>query len=180
MEDAFVFDDYTNEELLQALEMKMKQADLSATDAAKKVAIDVLDRARSRPHFGNIGAVDNILTQAKSRQQRRRDLTPDTPFEPEDFDPDYDRLERASDSLVKLFEDVTGSEDIVVKLTGWQDVAKTRKQRGRDPRGIIPMSFVFKGPPGKLHSEGVDAGTALIACRNGEDYYRPKVWQSVL
>lgn len=54
MEDAFVFDDYTNEELLQALEMKMKQADLSATDAAKKVAIDVLDRARSRPRSSSI------------------------------------------------------------------------------------------------------------------------------
>jgi hypothetical protein len=156
MKDAFVFEDYSNEDLLKALEWKLKAGDLTATNPAKKVAIDVLEKARNRPNFGNIGEVENLLSEAKLRIQKRQSSlppdkqSPDAPFEPQDFDPDWNRSEHASQNLVTLFEDVSGSEDIVRKLSTWQAVAKNTKDRGKDPRDLIPTSFVFKGPPGKF------------------------------
>jgi AAA lid domain len=159
MKDAFVFEDYSNEDLLKALEWKLKEADLTATDTAKKVAIDVLEKARNRPNFGNIGEVENLLSEAKIRYQTRQNLLPPdrrssvAPFEPKDFDPGYDRGERASENLAKLFKDVSGFEGIVEKLSRWQTVAKNSKARGKDPRDFIPTSFVFKGPPGKFPYE---------------------------
>jgi hypothetical protein len=155
MEDAFHFEDYSDSELLQALELKLKEQDLTATDAAKQVAIEVLSRERNRPNFGNIGAVENLLTRAKGRYQERQmslpvdKRTPDAPFEPQDFDAEFNRNEHAVTNLTKLFEDVVGCEDVIKKLGEWQTMARNMKAIGKDPRGIVPTNFVFKGPPGK-------------------------------
>ncbi|THH18626.1 hypothetical protein EW146_g2397 [Bondarzewia mesenterica] len=155
IENAFHFEDYSDPELLQALEWKLKDQDLSATDAAKTVAIEVLSRARNRPNFGNIGEVENLLSQAKTRYQERQASmhigmrSPDAPFEPTDFDPEFDRGKHAVSNLAKLFEDVTGCEDIIEKLRGWQQMAQNVKSRRMDPRDFVPTNFVFKGPPGK-------------------------------
>lgn len=154
IEDAFQFKDYTEAELLQALEFKLKEHDLTATDAAKKVAMDNLNRARNRPNFGNIGEVENLLNQAKIRYQARQALlpvdqrSPDAPFEREDFDPEHDRNEHAATNLLRLFADVVGCDQIVEKLGNWQKMAKNMKALGKDPRDYIPTNFVFKGPPG--------------------------------
>lgn len=158
MDDAFQFADYTESELSQALEMKLKEHDLTATAAAKTVALDVLNRLRNRPNFGNIGAVENLLNQAKMQYQRRQGAlpaeqrSPDAPFEPTDFDPKYDRNDHAATNLVKLFEDVVGCEEIVAKLGKWQNMAGNMKKLGKDPRDYIPTNFVFKGPPGNYFS----------------------------
>lgn len=61
IEDAFHFEDYSNSELLQALEWKLNDQELRATDAAKSVAIEALSRLRNRPNFGNIGEVRHYL-----------------------------------------------------------------------------------------------------------------------
>ena len=139
---------------MQALELKLKDQDLTATDAAKTVAMEVLGRARNRPHFGNIGEVENLLTEAKTRYQGRqatlspKQQSPDAPFEPQDFDPDFNRNENAETNLERLFADVVGSGDVVRKLGGYQRMAKTMKARGLDYRATVPTNFVFKGPPG--------------------------------
>jgi transcriptional regulator with AAA-type ATPase domain len=156
MENAFTFADYTEDELLQALGWKLKAYDLSATDAAKKVAMEVLNRLRNRPNFGNIGEVENLLNRAKIRYQERQsklpthERSPDAPFEPIDFDPDFERDKHAATNLAKLFEDVIGCEDVVDKMSKYQKTAQTAKARDQDPRDLIPMNFVFKGPPGAL------------------------------
>lgn len=154
MEDAFYFEDYTTPQLLEILELKMKKQDLAATDAAKATAMQVLDRARNRKGFGNGGEVDNLLNKAKQRYARRTPATShqfvDTLFEPEDFDPEYDRGNRAATNLVKLFEDIVGREDMVKRLGEYQRLAQVLKQRGMEWKGQIPTNFVFKGPPGDL------------------------------
>ncbi|KZT43420.1 P-loop containing nucleoside triphosphate hydrolase protein [Sistotremastrum suecicum HHB10207 ss-3] len=154
IENAFHFHDYTDEELGKALDWKLKAQDLTATDKAKQAALEVLSRKRNRPNFGNIGEVENLLSEAKSRYQARQSLlplaqrSPDAPFEPVDFDPDFNRGERAGDNLVKLFEDVIGGDEIVQKLRGWQKVSENMKAVGQDPRKVVPTAFIFKGPPG--------------------------------
>lgn len=133
------------------LESKLKKQDLDASDAAKDVAIGLLSRERNRPNFGNGGAVENLLTATKTRfmaRHRGQSLPTDTVFEPQDFDPEFDRHLRASENLVKLFEDVVGCEEIIEKLGGYQETARVANARGLDPRELIPTSFLFKGPPG--------------------------------
>ena len=130
--------------------------DLTATDPAVDVAIDVLSRARDRPNFGNIGEVENLLSLAKTRFQKRQlSLAPEmrspvAPFEPEDFDPDYQRGQNAAVNLTKLFEDVVGCEDTIKKLATYQQTAQAMKALGMDPRESVPTNFIFKGPPGML------------------------------
>ena len=155
IEDAFNFEDFSDADLLQILEMKLKSGDLDATDSAKKVALELLIRMRNRPNFGNAGEVENIITQAKARCLSRRATLPaadrpiDIVFEPQDFDPDFDRGVTATANLVKLFDDIVGCEDIIDGLNGYQELALVCKKTGKDPRELIPMNFVFTGPPGE-------------------------------
>jgi hypothetical protein len=154
IEDAFHFQDFTGPQLRQILELKLKNQGLEATEKAKDVALDVLNRARRRPNFGNGGEVENLLSLAKGRQQSRQSSNPksecsaDVIFEPEDFDPDFDRVKHASTNCRKLFEDVVGCSEVVAKLEDYQRVAQSMKARGMDPNELIPTNFVFKGPPG--------------------------------
>jgi len=151
IENAFHFHDYNDAELMEALEWKLKDQQLTATDEAKRVAIEVLSRARNRPNFGNIGEVENILSSAKTRYQERTTL-PNAPFEPQDFDPDHRRNENAATNLAALFKDVIASEAVVEKLRKFQIMAQTCREKGMDPREMIPTNFVFKGPPGMVFS----------------------------
>ncbi len=150
IENAFNFEDYNDADLLKALELKLDEQQLNATSDAKRVAIEVLSRARNRPNFGNIGEVENILSRAKIAYQKRTTL-PDADLESQDFDPDYRRSENASQNLATLFKDVIGCEDVIQKLGNYQKIAQTCKtQEGLDVRDMIPTTFLFKGPPGKL------------------------------
>ena len=136
---------------------------MTATDAAKRVAIEVLSRLRNRPNFGNIGEVENLLSKAKVRHQERQatlpseERSPDAAFEPQDFDPDFNRGQNAESNLVKLFEDVVGCEEIVAKLQSFQRVASKAKAIGKDPRDLVPTNFVFKGPPGTTSVETINS-----------------------
>jgi hypothetical protein len=154
LESAFVFEDFNDVEIGRILDLKLKDIGFSVTDQAKRVAMDVLQRARNRPNFGNAGEVDIILDRAKALHQKRvsgnnsKDL--DT-LEAVDFDPDFDRGERAASNLSVLFKDVVGCEDLVRQIQGYQTVAANMKAVDMDPRDQIPFSFLFKGPPGRLY-----------------------------
>ena len=121
------------------------------------MAIEVLARLRQRPNFGNIGEVENLLSAAKTRCQERQSSLPlslrdpNAPFEPQDFDPEFDRSKDAASNLAKLFEDMVGAEGTIGKLHKWQQMAKNLKAKGKDFR-MIPTNFIFKGPPGMSNS----------------------------
>ncbi|KAI0067131.1 P-loop containing nucleoside triphosphate hydrolase protein [Artomyces pyxidatus] len=172
IEDAFHFHDFNDAELLEILNLKLKQQDLAATDAAKAIAINVLGRSRNRPNFGNGGEVENLLSKAKGQHQARhaslaaRDRPLDIVFEPQDFDADFDRDAHSADNLKELFKDVIGCEKVVEKLEEYQNIARVMKAQGKelkDARGLIPTNFVFKGPPG--------TGKTTTARKMGKVYF---------
>lgn len=152
--DAFWFENFSLPELESILCSKLEEDVLSATPEAIKVAMDVLDKARSRLNFGNGGEVENLISKAKTNHQGRISHLPPSErpekwvFEPQDFDPEYDRGKTATLNLQKLFSDVIGCEEIVRKLEMYQRVSQTMKSRNMDPKRYIPTNFVFKGPPG--------------------------------
>jgi hypothetical protein len=72
MDAAFVFEDFSDDELGRILDLKLRQQGFKASAQARKVALEVLSRGRNSPHFGNAGEIDNLLNGAKLRQQKRR------------------------------------------------------------------------------------------------------------
>ncbi|OJA15475.1 hypothetical protein AZE42_06349 [Rhizopogon vesiculosus] len=168
IEDAFMFEDFTEPQLQEIFERKLKDQDLGATDKAKQVALGVLSRRKNRPNFGNGGEVENMLTFAKDRYLKRQaskpsNLSLDIIFEPEDFDPEWDRDQHAAANLPKLFEDMVGCEAVVQKLEDYQNMAQGMKASGINISEQIPTSFIFKGPPG--------TGKTTIARKFGQVYY---------
>ncbi|KAI1773874.1 P-loop containing nucleoside triphosphate hydrolase protein [Hypoxylon cercidicola] len=163
----FHFEDFNDQQLGQILDLKLKQQGFRAGEAAKRVVLEVLRRARNRPNFGNAGEVDIILDQAKERQQKRlSELSSIRNVDllvPEDMDPDFDRGERAATNIRMLFQDVIGGEEIVEQLEGYQQVAKNMKNMDMDPRSQIPFGFLFRGPPG--------TGKTTTARKMGKVYY---------
>ncbi|PQE23789.1 NFX1-type zinc finger-containing 1 protein [Rutstroemia sp. NJR-2017a BBW] len=152
--NAFCFENFTMEELEKILRSKLDSYVLEATEEAIKVAMDVLQKASTRLNFGNGGEVENLIATARSNIQVRMSSIPvaDRPskwvFQPEDFDPEFERGKSAHANLRKLFSDVVGCQNIVKQLGQYQNVYKAMKSRGMDPRPYIPTNFVFKGPPG--------------------------------
>ncbi|RDW66353.1 hypothetical protein BP6252_09988 [Coleophoma cylindrospora] len=168
-DDAFYFEDFTDSELKEILRHKLSSQNLDASLGAVSTAIDVLNRARNGLNFGNGGEVENLISKAKKNYQTRQSLLPpaersiDFTFERQDFDPEYDRASGAELHLTELFQGVVGCESIVSKLDGYLKVAKGMRAQGLDPRGSIPMNFIFRGPPG--------TGKTTTARKFGQLYY---------
>ncbi|KAF4831782.1 NFX1-type zinc finger-containing protein 1 [Colletotrichum siamense] len=163
---AFNFEDFSGPEMRQILDLKLKDQAFTATDQAKRVAMEMLDRARNRPNFGNAGEIDNVLDQAKIRHQQRlssNQTTQVSTLEPLDFDENYDRAERTDTNVAKLFEGTVGCEAIVEKLQGFQKNVCAMKELGMDPKENIPFNFLFRGPPG--------TGKTTTARKMGKVFY---------
>lgn len=156
IDDAFEFEDFTKNELGQILDLKLKAGSMSVTAEARSVALDVLERYKARPNFGNGGEVENLLSRAKTNHQTRQSKLPvnqrdiDIVFEAQDIDPQYDRSKKAGINIQHLFKDIIGHQTVVGKLEEYQRVYANLKAAGRDPKEHIPMNFIFKGPPGNI------------------------------
>ncbi|KAK6440096.1 hypothetical protein LTR95_003679 [Oleoguttula sp. CCFEE 5521] len=166
IDSGFLFEDFSDDELAFILDAKLKAQVFVATPSARKVALDVLSRMRNRPNFGNAGAIDIVLNDAKLRQQKRfaRDkVSPSNILEAEDFDLDHKRAERAITNLARLFSGVVGCESIVNQLQDYQNIATNMRDLGMDPRDNLPCTFLFRGPPG--------TGKTTTARKMGKVYY---------
>lgn len=163
---AFTFEDFTQADLSKILDLKLKQQGFGVTKTAKTVVLDMLERARSRPHFGNAGEVDILLNGAKARHQTRLaagETLRKSTLEALDFDENYGRVENAETNVAQLFSDTIGCERIVAMLQGYQQTARTTKNLGLDPKDHVPFNFIFRGPPG--------TGKTTTARKMGKVFY---------
>ncbi|KAL2808249.1 P-loop containing nucleoside triphosphate hydrolase protein [Aspergillus granulosus] len=167
MDAAFVFEDFSNDELGQILDLKLRQQGFKTSTQGRKVALEVLSRGRNSPHFGNAGEIDNLLNTAKIRQQKRRssakNKTALSDLQPQDFDPDYDRGDRGDTNIPMLFQGIVGCETIINQLEGYRQTVKNMRQLGMDPKEQVPFNFLFRGPPG--------TGKTSTARKMGKVYY---------
>jgi hypothetical protein len=156
MDQAFVFEDFTKQELDLILDLKLKEQGYSVTDRGRRVVSEMLERARNRPQFGNAGEIDILLNAAKMCHQKRLSSSRSTSraadaiLDAADFDENFDHADKNEASISNLFEGVVGCENIVFKLEGYQQMARSLRQLNMDPRGRLPFNFVFRGPPGML------------------------------
>lgn len=163
---AFVFDDFSDDDLRKILDLKLRSIGYQATDQAKTVVKDMLCRARNRPNFGNAGEIDILLDVAKAQHQKR--LSSGATDEPSrleaiDFDEDFDRAVRADTDVRRLFLNTVGCDNIVKQLEEYQATVKTLKSLDMDPREGIPFNFLFRGPPG--------TGKTTTAKKMGKVFY---------
>ncbi|KAF7519098.1 hypothetical protein PCG10_010340 [Penicillium crustosum] len=168
IDQAFVFEDFTSNELNAILDLKLNEQGFGITDIGRRVVLEMLERSRNRPHFGNAGEIDNLLNTAKMRYQKRLSSTkqpgsvPDSILDAPDFDEDFDRADR-KESVAKMFEGVIGCESIVAKLEGYRQMVQILRRLDLDPRTQLPFNFVFRGPPG--------TGKTSTARKMGQVYY---------
>jgi hypothetical protein len=183
IDSGFLFEDFTDAEMAVIFDAKLKAQAFIATPKGRIVALEMLGRMRNRPNFGNAGAVDILLNDAKMRQQKRfaRDSVPRTAIlEAEDFDPDYERSERAITNIEMLFKGVVGCDKIVDQMKGYQNIATNMRERGMDPRAELPFTFLFRGPPGKSFNSRTTCGLSNNDCRYWKNDDRSQDGQSVL
>ncbi|KAK8109232.1 NFX1-type zinc finger-containing protein 1 [Apiospora sp. TS-2023a] len=163
---AFTFEDFDDQQLLQILNLKLKKQSFDATGEAKNVALEMLNRARNRPNFGNGGEIDIILDATKARHQARLsrgEATSRQLLEARDFDEHFDRAERSETNVNKLFEGTVGTEETVALLEGYQQTVRAMKALDMNPKESIPFNFLFKGPPG--------TGKTTTARKMGKVFY---------
>ncbi|KAL6872438.1 P-loop containing nucleoside triphosphate hydrolase protein [Trichoderma longibrachiatum] len=162
----FVFEDFDDDGLRQVLDLKLKASGFTTTGEGKRAALDVLIRERNRANFGNGGAIENLLSKAKSSYQKRltaKNCKKKSQLEAEDFDEDFDRTTRKDTNIRQLFQDEVGREDIIKKLEHIQSRVRQLKALDMGVLEEIPFNFLFRGPPG--------TGKTTTARKMGKVYY---------
>ncbi|KAI1743914.1 P-loop containing nucleoside triphosphate hydrolase protein [Xylaria scruposa] len=150
---AFVFKDYTTDQLRQIWKKKLRFRGLLATKEAEDIAMEILERQRHKLNFGNAGEVDIILDEAQRRYlERLRDDSPhfDQPIylQPADIDPEYQRLANAAIDVEKLFKGVVGCDEVKKEVRKWPKQIAKAKEKNLPNHKVFDMSFAFTGPPG--------------------------------
>ena len=156
MDGAFVFEEFTAEQLEEVLKIKMEKDDLTMTDEAKQVAMGMLELAKQRENFGNGGEVDNLLgralanyrTRFSNMAQEQRRNAGEICFLPEDFDPDWDQIYRTGEKVERLFDGLEGIDDVKDRFVSLTNRATSLRENGHDPVAFMPFYFAFKGPRG--------------------------------
>ena len=157
---AFVFSDFTKEQMEKILSLKLKTQGFDITDIGRQVVMEMIERARALPNFGNAGEIDILLDTAKMRLQKRIASSPPANYasaavlDAPDFDEEFDRADKTGSNIQKLFEGVVGCDEIIAKLERYQQLVRRLRKLNMDPRDEVPFNFLFRGPPGKLLGSG--------------------------
>ena len=110
-----------------------------------KRAVRTLAKSRANSHFGNAGAVDNLLSKGIVRMQGR-DQQDDTLTE-EDFEYNGDGLDAAK--LDSLFNDLIGCKSVKEKMAELKSTVEFSHAQGKNvASGGVSFNYLFLGNPG--------------------------------
>eukprot|EP01032_Pedospumella_encystans_P014867 gene14867-17051_t len=155
MENAFEFADYTDEQLVTILKSKCAQDQLGITDSTAQYAVAQLARARSMPHFGNAGALDNLLSVAKLNMGVRYYLSN------EDFHQGGEIPEHIEEAT--LFDDLLGCDNVLAELKRIQSSIKYAQKKKQDIKSTFECNYLFVGPSG--------TGKTTVARKMGQMFF---------
>ena len=150
---AIEFEDYTKEQLKQILVASLRERSLLASEDVLETALSVLEQQKNQRHFGNAGAVNNLVSVAiQSLTQRLNQLTAEkrknatrSVLIHQDFRSDHGK-ER---SIQDIFSGIIGCQKVVEKLRDLQTTIQYAKYRNRsDCFAEVARNFLFLGPPG--------------------------------
>jgi AAA+ superfamily predicted ATPase len=154
LENAFEFKDYDDDSLVRILKKTVEKEDLHISVETAVFAVKQLEGARARPNFGNAGAVNNLLSDAKLRMQKRinaqklivhKAVKKDW-FEKDDFKgKDY---QEEPIKPVELLKDLVGCQGIRKKLETLCKTVEYYKAKGKDVKSNASFNYLFVGNPG--------------------------------
>ena len=139
----FDFPDYDDQSLLRILINKVAQANLAMEPSLAKHVVRYLAKQRAKPHFGNAGAIDQLLSGAQTRLGARGGRG----FETADFAELTKEAERHQ-GLDSLLDDVVGMPAVRGKLQELRDLLAFVKEQGTPPADVVSFNYLFLGPPG--------------------------------
>jgi hypothetical protein len=148
-ENAFYFDDYNENELLEILNLNLKMNEMDADIKYRQKALDVLQGKKAQANFGNAGSVELIIKgsilkteqrNAKNTYHSMKLLASDIP------DPGTERKTKSTDPS-SLLDGLYRMEKIKQQLDKMRKTWTISKADGDK----IPKvgHFVFTGSPGK-------------------------------
>ena len=137
--DAFVFDDYNNEDLLWILRKRAEKDKLVMSFDTSKFAVKILSEQRRLPNFGNAGAVNNLLSRAIQNMQTRLISTgastkekSEAAIENEDFLSEEKRA-ALKINVDSLFEGMIGCAAVRNQVNTFISTIQYSYRIGRDP-----------------------------------------------
>lgn len=154
MENAFIFEDFTAEEMLKILLMKAKERGLELPYNVAREAVKVLETERRTKNFGNGGAAENLLARSiQAFEKRTAEFEPHEratmPLLAGDFLKESGRKALARrGNPESIFEDLVGCDHIVEVLRAYMRNVVFARKTGRDPLDDCSLNFAFMGPPG--------------------------------
>jgi len=150
LDNASYFDDYTDDELADILRLKMNELDVAADFESIMAAVKRLATQRdTQPHFGNGGAVANLLSEAIQRKAARNVGT-HRQFMLSDLAPPDTDAENDTNDVI-LFKGLIGCHEIINTLKEYRETFIRARQRGQDPLKKCSLNFRFVGVPGMLY-----------------------------
>jgi Cdc6-like AAA superfamily ATPase len=152
-EHAFYFDDYSEHELLEILDLNLKMYDLKATLEFKEKASEIFRVQKTQSNFGNAGAVELLVKGASLMMAKRdNDESNDTSVlkDSDIMDPGTNQAEKYEDPLSRL-ENLFKMDAVKQKMEKMKKNLTVAKRDGDNAPEI--GHFVFTGSPGKCISK---------------------------
>lgn len=99
-EQAFYFDDYDENQLLDILDLNLKRNEIKASLDFKRKALEILGIQKSQTNFGNAGAVETLIKSAMVRAAERDQGSQEICLEDDDIkDPGTERANKSENPL---------------------------------------------------------------------------------
>jgi len=145
IDEAFDFPDFSDEAIVRIMMASAKSRGVKLSLKVAKRAVRTLAKSRAKPHFGNAGAVDNLLSKGIALMQRREQR--DDELIEEDFEYSGDGIDVAT--LDSLFDDLIGCESVKEQMAELKNTVEFSQAQGKSAVSCgIGYNYLFLGNPG--------------------------------